>query len=123
MDMLINVVGKVVDGETGEPIAGVTIEKLLFSKPTGLYTKTDAAGLFNIPITGYNGLSFTHVSYQPETYLDGQLKSGTNNIVMVRKVGMLPGVTVTAPGKVSYWPWVLIAAAVGYYGYKKKWFK
>lgn len=117
---LMNLYGVVVDAETNEPIQGVTIEKLAGGQPTGLYTMTDAAGLFNIPILGYNGLAFSHVSYQPETYLDVNLSTGKNIIKLLRKETILPGITITA-GKSSYW-WLLLAAAVGYYGYKKKWF-
>lgn len=119
---LINVVGKVTDAETGAPLQGVTVEKLSFGKETGQFVATDPAGLFNIPVVGFNGLKFTHVGYQTEIYQDAQLFSGTNNIAMVKSSTVLPEIVITAVKK-NWLMWAAIGGAVLYYGYKKKWFK
>ena len=117
---LLNVTGKVTD-EDGAPLQGVTIEKLSFGRSTGQYVTTDPAGLFNIPITGFNGLKFSHVGYQEETCLDAQLFSGIVNVTMVKDVQLLPGVTITVVKK--NWLVIAIAAGLAYYAYKKKLFK
>lgn len=116
---LVNVIGVVKDAETGEPIQGVTVEKLMGGQRSGVISNTDPAGNFNVPIISIDGLRFSHVGYQSEDYLSGQFVAGTNTIYLVKDYINLPGVTVTT-GKGS-WLWLLLlGGAIVYFNKKKR---
>ena len=92
--------GRVTDGETGEPLAGVTVALPAFS--SGAATDADGRYALRVPTTGSVRVVFSFIGYRPETRtVPIGAEPTVLDVVLAPTEVEIPAVTITAKARAS----------------------